>query len=81
LINRVAHAGHDPWRLVDLPLVPGHTREPLRRDVRAAVGEGDLEIEDPALNAQPFGTGRGQGIGFAREGRAQFLRAPTQAGR
>ena len=80
LVDRVPHAGDYPCRLVDLSLVSGHARGPLRRDVSAAVGEGDLEIEDPALNAQPLGAGRGQCVRFAGEGRVQFLRAVAEAG-
>ena len=37
-----------------------------------------FRIEDPALNAQPLGAGRGQGIRFAGEGCAQLLARPLR---
>ncbi len=67
------HIGHDPWRLVYLPLEACHAPRALRRDVCAAVGEGDLEVEDPALNAQPLGARGGQRVFLAREGGAQLF--------
>lgn len=79
-VKRVSHAGDDPWRRVDLRLVAGDAHGPLWREIRAAIGERDFESEDARLNAQPFGSCGGERILSAREGRAQFLGAPADAG-
>lgn len=75
----MAHGSDHPHGFVNLLFPAANDHRPLGHDIGTAIGQGDVKGVNAALNAQPFGTGGGQGVRLVGIGLAQGLGPATDA--